>query len=159
MDSASLTTLARLIRAQRVGALGTLDGGAPFVSLVLVAPAADFGAFFLHISTLAHHTRHILQDDRVSLMLAEPDPGHGDPQTLARLSLRARAVALERGSAEYSAARAVYLARFPEAAFNFSLADFGLFRIEPTTARYVAGFGKIFNLRVSHLNEAAAVAL
>jgi hypothetical protein len=55
---------------------------------------------------------------------------------------------------EYAAARAGYLAKFPQAAVNFQLGDFALYDIEPQAARYVAGFGKAFNLwRDSFLNR------
>ena len=70
--------LANLVRAQRVATLGTLRGGAPEVSMVLCAAAQDCAAFFIHISTLAHHTQNILRDVRDSLMLAESDDGTPD---------------------------------------------------------------------------------
>ena len=146
MDEESQRTLTHLIRTQRVAALGTLRQNAPFVSMVLCAPAPDFSAFFIHISRLAHHTQDILQDARVSLMIAQADDGSQDPQTLARVSLQGQAVELPAITAGHAAARAVYLERFPQAAFNFGLGDFALFRIAPKTARYVAGFGRIFNL-------------
>jgi len=49
MDTQSQQSLAHIIRAQRT-ALGTLDEGAPLVSLVLYLPTADFSAFYLHLS-------------------------------------------------------------------------------------------------------------
>lgn len=157
MDEASQQLLAHLIRTQRVAALGTLREGAPFVSLVALAATADFSAFYLHISRLAVHTRDILQDPHVSLLLAEPDTdGARDPQTLARLSIQGMAEEVGPDAPDYVEARALYLARFPDAGQNFRLADFALFRIRPNRARYVAGFGKIFNLQPHHFRAAAA---
>jgi heme iron utilization protein len=53
----------------------------------------------------------------------------------------------------YAPSRARYLARFPDAAFTFYMADFSLFRIVPSRARYVAGFGRIFDLSVAELES------
>ena len=62
----------KLLREARSGALATLmaETGDPYCSLVNVATAAD-GAPLLLISRLAVHTRNILADARVSLMLDE----------------------------------------------------------------------------------------
>lgn len=146
MDNESEQFLRRLLDTGRTGALGTLRDGAPFVSLVTFVPAPDFRAFYTHISRLAFHTQDILRDPRVSLMLAEPDPGTGDPLQLARLSVTGRAREVAKNSAEYENAAARYLARFPNAQVNFQLGDFALFCIELQRARFVAGFGKIFTL-------------
>jgi hypothetical protein len=37
------------------------------------------------------------------------------------------------------------------------LGDFAIYKIVPRTARYVAGFGKIFNLTVEDFKQAAAI--
>jgi hypothetical protein len=37
------------------------------------------------------------------------------------------------------------------------LGDFGLYRVAPVEGRYVAGFGKTFNLSVEDFKRAAAV--
>jgi len=157
MDAESLGILSRLIRGQRVGALGTLRNGAPHVSMVVCAVSVDLSAFWVHLSRLAFHTQNILQDPRVGLMIAEPDNGSGDPQTLARVSMQGEAQPLAKGTQDFGEARSLYLARFPEAIGNFELGDFDLFRIEPQSARFVAGFGRIFNLGPANFREAAAV--
>ena len=151
MDEKSKQVLMQLLQTQRTGALGTLRDGAPFVSLLTIAPAAEMGAFYIHVSRLAFHTQDILRDPRVSLMLAEPDLGTDDPLQLARLSIIGSAHEIAHDSPEFQNAAATYLARFPDARVNFQLADFSLFRIEPQRARFVAGFGKIFNLDRSDL--------
>lgn len=157
MDAESLGILSRLLRGQRVGALGTLRGGAPHVSMAVYAAAPDFSAFWVHLSRLAFHTQNILQDPRVGLMIAEPDTGDGDPQTLARVSIQGEARGLIKDTQEAVDARSRYLNRFPEAIGNFELGDFDLYRIEPQAARFVAGFGRIFNLGPVHFREASLV--
>jgi hypothetical protein len=155
IDSDSLHTLARLIRTQRIAAFGTLRDGAPLVSMILYAVSSNFAQFYVHASRLALHTQDILKDPRVSLMIAETDTGEKDPQTLARVSIRGEAVAVPSTDLEYEEAKAVYLEKFPEAAFNFTLGDFAIYKIVPRTARYVAGFGKIFNLTAEDFKQAA----
>ncbi len=156
MDAKSRRTLANLIRSQRVASLGTLQDGSPLVSMVLYAAAPDFSSFLLHISRLALHTRNILADARVSLLIAEPDAGVEDPQTLARLSILGEAVEALPEAEEYADARGLYLERFPQAGVSFQLGDFHLFRVRPGGGRFVAGFGRIFDVSLEDLKRASA---
>ena len=79
-----------LLRKSRQGALATLmtGSGDPYCSLVNVAAHAD-GSPILLISRLAVHTKNILGDNRVSLMLDER--AAGDPLEGARIMLAGRA--------------------------------------------------------------------
>jgi len=156
MDPQSRQTLARLIQEQRIAAFGTLRDSAPFVSMVLFAASPDFASFYIHISRLAQHTRDILQDSRSSLMIAETDRGPGDPQTLARVSIQGESTEIPTADAGYEQAKSIYLQKFPQAAANFGLGDFSLFRIQPIKARYIAGFGKIFNLTIFDFKQTAS---
>ena len=140
-------SLAHLIRSQRIAALGTLRDGVPFVSMVPYVEAADLSAFYLHLSRLAVHTQAIRSDPRIGLMISQPDTGSSDPQTLSRVSIQGEATAVAKDSADFSAAKDLYLAKFPAAELNFSLGDFDLYRITPHTGRYVADLGKIYDLK------------
>src|SRR6267143_3764513 len=108
----------KLLREGRSAALATLMPGTgdPYCSLVNVATAAD-GAPLLLISRLAVHTKNILADPRVSLMLDERKAG--DPLQGARVMLMGTAEATED-----PAARRRYLARQPEAEMFVGFADF-----------------------------------
>src|SRR3954454_25386847 len=79
-----------LLRRSRQGALATLmvGSGDPYCSLVNLASHPD-GSPILLISALAVHTRNILADPRVSLMLDER--AAGDPLEGARIMLSGRA--------------------------------------------------------------------
>ena len=48
-----------------------------------------------------------------------------------------------------------YLAKYPEQAINFTLADFSFWRIAPKDARFIAGFGRIHNVSGEELMRAA----
>jgi heme iron utilization protein len=130
----------RLLREGRSGALATLMAGSgdPYCSLVNVATAAD-GAPLLLISKLAIHTRNILADPRVSLMLDERKAG--DPLEGARVMLMGKAAV-----SDDPAVRRRYLARHPEAEMFAGFRDFAFYKIELTGIHLVAGFGRIVDL-------------
>src|SRR5581483_8913478 len=131
----------KLLREARSGALATLipSSGDPYCSLVNIATAAD-GAPLLLISRLAVHTKNILADPRVSLMIDERKAG--DPLEGARVMLMGTAAATDDPQA-----RARYLARQPEAEMFAGFADFSIYRIALKGAHLVAGFGRIVDLK------------
>lgn len=131
----------RLLREGRSGALATLmpGSGDPYCSLVNVATAAD-GAPLLLISQLAVHTKNIVADPRVSLMLDERK--EGDPLEGARIMLMGRAAV-----SDDPAVRRRYLARHPEAEMFAGFRDFAFYRIELSAVHLVAGFGRIVDLK------------
>lgn len=134
-------TAKKLLREGRSGALATLmpGSGDPYCSLVNIATAAD-GAPLLLISKLAVHTKNILADPRVSLMIDERKPG--DPLEGARVMLMGEAAITDDPQV-----RARYLARQPEAEMFVGFADFSFYRIELKRAHLVAGFGRIVDLK------------
>jgi putative heme iron utilization protein len=145
----SAAKLARsLLRRSRQGALATLMAGSgdPYCSLVNLASHFD-GTPILLVSRLAVHTRNILADPRVSLMLDERAPG--DPLEGARIMLAGTAVA----AADNEAAdlRRRYLNTHPSAETFVDFADFGFFRIVPSGVHLVAGFGRIVDLAASDI--------
>ena len=146
VDSALLK---RLLLKERVAHLATLRNGAPMASMTLFMPEQDFSAFYVHVSRLAWHTQDMAHDPRVALSIAETDDGRADPFTLMRVTIRGEAAQLEGGPKEK------WLARFPEQAINFELADFSFWQVTPRDARFVAGFGRIHNLSAAELRNAA----
>src|SRR5205809_5826830 len=131
----------QLLREGRSGALATLMPGSsdPYCSLVNVATAAD-GAPSLLISSLAVHTKNILADPRVSLMIDERKAG--DPLQGARVMLMGTAAATDDPDE-----RRRYLEREPEAEMFAGFADFAFYRITLKAAHLVAGFGRIVDLK------------
>ena len=141
-DAARLTR--SLLRRSRQGALATLMAGSgdPYCSLVNVASHPD-GSPILLISRLAVHTRNILGDPRVSLMLDER--AEGDPLEGSRIMLAGRA---EQASGDGVAIlRRRYLNAHPSAEAFVDFGDFSFFRLRPTATHLVAGFGRIVDLK------------
>ncbi|MDB5565734.1 MAG: pyridoxamine 5-phosphate oxidase [Tardiphaga sp.] len=132
-----------LLRRSRQGALATLmsSSGAPYCSLVNLASHPD-GSPVLLISRLALHTRNVLADPRVSLMLDERAPG--DPLEGARIMLAGTAE--EAGESDVLSLRQRYLRVHPTAEVFVDFKDFSFFRIRPSGAHLVAGFGRIVDL-------------
>jgi heme iron utilization protein len=133
-----------LLRRRRQGALATLMAGSgdPYCSLVNVASHTDASPILL-ISRLAVHTRNILADPRVSLMLDER--AAGDPLEGARIMLAGRAEEASEG--ELDTLRRRYLNAHPSAENFANFKDFSFFRIRPSGAHLVAGFGRIVDLK------------
>jgi len=147
-----------LLRRRRQGALATLmaEGGAPYCSLVNVASDVD-GAPILLISRLAIHTRNILADPRVSLMLDER--AAGDPLEGARIMIAGTAQEVVGDMA--AGPRRRYLNAHPDAEGFAGFPDFGFFRIRIDGVHLVAGFGRIVDLTpeqvLTDLSECAAL--
>jgi putative heme iron utilization protein len=146
MDESDRRQLISLVRERSLAALGTILEGGPLVSLVLYASEPDLSCLYIHVSRLAQHTRGLLAQPRVGLLISEPDRASRNPLTLARVSIQGRAEPLKDGSPAFENARSRYLAAHPNTEINFELPDFLLLGIHPESARFIAGFGKIFDL-------------
>jgi heme iron utilization protein len=147
-----------LLRRSRQGALATLmpSSGDPYCSLVNHASHSD-GSPILLISRLAIHTRNLLADSRVSLMLDER--AEGDPLEGARIMLSGRAV--EMSGDQLNIVRRRYLNAHPAAEAFVDFKDFSFFLIRPSGTHLVAGFGRIVDLKpdqfLTEIGDASAL--
>lgn len=133
---------AELLRGCKVAALGTLRDGAPCVSMVPYAIVEDPFAFAVLVSALSAHTKEMLGDPNVALMIMEPEANTKPPHTLMRVSMQGRAEPIPQNDQGFDVARAAYTARFPDMVRLFELADFRLFAIVPAAVRIIAGFAQ-----------------
>jgi len=131
----------KLLREARSGALATLvpGSGEPYCSLVNVATTVG-GAPILLLSNLALHTKNILSDARVSLMLDERKAG--DPLEGARVMLMGRC-----SKDDEATTSAAYLRRHPDAKMYAGFTDFSFYQMEIARVHLVAGFGRIVDLK------------
>ncbi len=146
MEDAVARSLRQLITSRPVAALGTIHGGAPYVSMVPFVLLEDASAFVVHVSRLAAHTNDMLAEPRVSLLVTEQEHPGVSPRALARLTVLGTAAELPDSAPGHGAARDLYLARFPDAAPAFELGDFSLFAITPGSLRWVGGFAQAATL-------------
>jgi putative heme iron utilization protein len=131
----------RILRRARLATLSTLstDDGSPYGSLCNVATDVQ-GYPLILVSRLALHTQNLLKDGRASVMVSEL-PLSGDALTGQRVTVTGRFE-----MAEAPALRRRYMARHPASSFYAGFADFSLWRMAPTRAHGVAGFGRIETL-------------
>lgn len=138
---------ATLVRAARVGSLGTLEKGTgmPYTSLVTLATEPAGNPVML-ISRLAVHTQNLMADARCSIMcdaqsMAGGGRGADDPLALGRVTLIGRA-----GRIAPEPVRARFLARHPGAEMYVDFSDFGFYALQVERAHFIGGFGRIVDL-------------
>ena len=145
-----------LLLGRGVACLATLHDGRPFASMVPFAAttAVDRLRLVVHVSGLAAHTRDMRSSPDVCLMMMAPETDEVPPQALPRVSISGRAEFIAQEHPEHAMLKAVYLGKFPEAADLFQLGDFSIVAIEPTSARFVAGFARAMTLSAESLTAA-----
>jgi putative heme iron utilization protein len=142
----------QFLRTTHNGVLSTLSNqfeGYPFGS---VAPFVldHSGQPIVLISTIAEHTKNIIANPKVSLLVLA---GMDDLQANARLTLLGEATIIDKSGAHL---RARYLRYFPQAAGYFDMHDFHFYRISITQVRYIAGFGKMGWLTANDFSKAGS---
>lgn len=133
-----------LIAGARTGVLLTLRNGHPFGSHVPYLVGADWSCAYLHLSRLALHTQHLLEDSRVSLFIAEPDEPGKNPLALQRLNVQGTARILPVDHESYESVKQRYLDKFPQSKMMFGFGDFALWELQMQDAHLVLGFGQAY---------------
>lgn len=142
------TEAKQFLRTTQRGILSTISSkfnGYPFGS---VTPfILDHGGSpIILISTLAEHTKNIIEQPKVSLIVFNNDE---DLQANARLTLLGEAIKVDKDDVDL---KARYLRYHPQAEGYFGMHDFQFYRIQITQARYIAGFGKMGWIEGNMLN-------
>lgn len=153
MISSHAQILCDLLRTQEVAALGTLHQGRPYVSMVPFAMLPGGTDFIIHVSQLAAHTKDMLTSPPVSLLVIAPPVPGVMAQEQARITVQGEAVQRVAGTSGHAAAKAAYLARFPQSEPMFGFSDFSLFVIVPDTIRFVGGFAQATTISRETLAE------
>jgi len=153
MDDESKIILISLLKNSKIASLGTSKDNQPFVSMVAYSHSPNFSEFYIHVSQLAVHTKNILENDKVSLMICQSDYQTKNPNTLARVTITGKAFIIEKSDENFASIKQTYLEKNPTAEMLFNLGDFQIFKIEVDQARYVAGFAKTFSLSKKSLEN------
>lgn len=137
-------TARKFLRSTHNGVLSTFSSkfaGYPFGSVAPFILDQNAQPVIL-ISSIAEHTKNILANPKVSLLVLE---GHEDLQASSRLTLIGEASKIEATvtSSDYQNLQARYLRYFPQSASYFATHDFSFYHIAVTHARFIAGFGKM----------------
>ncbi len=126
--------------------LSTVNGdGFPEISY---APyIEDEGRFYIFISGLAAHTKNLLDHGMVSVMFIEDESLADHPFSRKRLTYRCSAMVISRDTDRFDNLLDRFESRFGNLIQTLrSLTDFRLFELTPDKGRYVAGFGKTFEI-------------
>ena len=143
----------QFLRSTQHGILSTIStkfAGYPFGSVTPFILGHD-GQPIILISSIAEHTKNIIANRKVSLLIfAKGD----DLQANARLTLIGEA---EHAGKDDANLMARYSRYFPESIGYFAMHDFSFYRINISQARYIAGFGKMGWLAGNELNTQAKI--
>ena len=139
--------------------LGTVDSeGTPLASH---APFVtdEAGSFYVFVSGLSQHTRQMLENPRVSLLLLEDERQTDQPFARRRLTYACRATPVPRDLPLWEETLERFASRFGDIIDTLrSLADFQLFQLTPVSGSYVRGFGQAYRLEGADLAEIHHVA-
>ena len=131
-----------LVHLGRIGTLATQSRRAPGFPFASVAPYGvdDGGRPSFLISTMAMHTQNLIEDEKASLLVTQPD-WDGDPLAGARATLLGPVRRVADDALE--PLRADYLARHESARYWVDFRDFHFYRMEVTDLYWVGGFGSM----------------
>lgn len=127
--------------AHGLGTLATVrPDGHPFLSAIQYV-LDDQGRPITLISELAEHTKNARNDARASVMVTSTVRPGDDPMALPRVTLLGALELVPADQRDEVAGR--FVAAHPTTASYIDFADFGLWRLELSSVRFVGGYGKM----------------
>jgi heme iron utilization protein len=138
----------RLLLREYYGVLSTHSVDAPGYPFGSVAPYCldRTGQPIIQISRIAQHTKNILANPKVSLIVAEDEPD--DVQAAARLTFLANAQSV---TEDWEDVAARYYEYFPDSRGYHATHDFDFYCLNLVRGRYIGGFGDIHWLKPADL--------
>ena len=133
-------TLVRQARSATLSTIARDPEGFPYGSLVTVAIDAA-GRPLLLLSTLAEHTRNLHAQSAASVLLTEPLDAHDQPLAVGRVTILGSCRLVP--DDEKATVRETFLAQQPGSSYYVDFKDFAFYRLEPSSLRYVGGFGRM----------------
>jgi putative heme iron utilization protein len=155
MERDVLLALRDLLSSSRVLSLAVIVEGEAEAALLPFVASDDFAAVYVQASGLARHSRGLMADARVGVLVHAADTPDADPMQLPRLTVQAVVRVLARETAEFTAAADRFAGRFPAARMTLSLGDFNLYELTLGRGRYVEGFARAFNVGPQTFEEVA----
>ncbi len=115
-------------------------------------------AFYVFLSDLASHTRHLKTHPQTSIMLIEDEQNTRQIFARTRVIYECTAELVSRDSAMWNPVLEKLQDRFGEIISTLrELSDFNLFRLTPEQGTFVKGFGQAYRLEGEHLNKAVHI--
>ena len=152
----------QLLKSKTLGLLSTYAteesedkaAGFPFGSMVRFIIGEDDehkGQPILMLSRIAEHSKHIAQQNKVSLLVSADV--EDDIQQTARLTLLGEMQKLDADDPAIQQDGEVYFQQFPETREYFQLLDFDFYRLNITKGRYIGGFARAHWLKAEAFNS------
>jgi putative heme iron utilization protein len=130
-----------LVAGHDRGSLATLDAdGHPFGSVALYV-LDDQGQPVSLLSELAEHTRNVRRDGRASLLVSAGVRPDDDVMAIPRVTLLGSLTQF--APTDAGAWRERFLAAHPSAESYVSFGDFGWWRLDVSSVRFVGGYGRM----------------
>mgnify|MGYP000232162727 CR=1 FL=1 len=153
----------RLVESQQSGMLSTYAevdsdteklpaAGFPFGSVIryVLGQGDEYnGMPILLLSRIAEHSKHIIHNNKASLLISDQET-HDDVQQTARVTLLGVMIKLDADEPALQANGEIYFQQFPETRDYFQLLDFDFYYLHVEKKRYVAGFGRAHWLKNSN---------
>lgn len=110
-------------------------------------------SFYIFVSQLAAHTRHLLANGTVSIMIIADEQSSSEIFARARVNFLCNANRIAPESHDYPLVLDDYQQRHGKmAALLRQLPDFILFHLQPISGQFVMGFGKAYTLAGDNLS-------
>ena len=107
----------------------------------------DPNSFYIFVSQLAAHTRHMLTNGTVAIMIIADEQSTSQIFARARVSYLCHAKQIPPDSPDYSLVMDNYQQRHGKMAVLLrQLPDFVLFQLQPRNGQFVMGFGQAYTL-------------
>ncbi len=128
--------------------LATVDQkGCPHISYAPFVRQDQF--FYIFVSQLASHTRYLQETPKAGLMIIRDEAQSQNIFARERIIIEANAELLDRSGTE-NVLDMMEVELGGTVALLRQLPDFMLFKLSAVNARYIAGFGKAFQLDLQH---------
>lgn len=115
------------------------------------------GVFYIYISELASHTINLLANPQASIMFIQDESEAKNQFARERVIFQCTAVQVDRSSPQFHAKLAALQEKFGDTvALLRSLSDFHLFELSAINGRYIAGFGKAYNIDIKNSHISAS---
>ncbi len=107
----------------------------------------DPNSFYIFVSQLAAHTRHLLENGTVAIMIIADEQSSSEIFARPRVSYQCDAKKIAPDNHDYTLVLDEYQQRHGKmAALLRQLPDFVLFQLNPISGQFVMGFGKAYAL-------------
>lgn len=114
--------------------------------------------YYIYISTLASHTHNLLTKPKCQILFLENEADTKNLFARQRFSLNCEVSELARDTSDFTNCLDQFEEKFGKM-FSLlrGLKDFRLFELSPINGKYVAGFGKTYELTGANLSQIQAI--